>query len=375
MSEQVLPSQIFDTSKSYKTTYGSVFLESNPGLLDSINRRLPKVWELYKLLKKQDWDEEEQDYRQCRPEFLNDEQGDAETMLLTIAWQWETDSLAAHHLVPLMAPFVSSSEYWATLGRIGDNETIHALTYSEIVRQSVENSDVVMGEILARLEPLKRMSSVANVMMEVMRVGAMLNLNQMDRNDPVARDTAMMFLITLFAMERVQFMISFAVTFAYAEAGRFVPIGKIVQKIAADEKLVHAEVGRFVLRNELSTTVGRASYERIKHKVAAVVKEIGDTEMRFARDYLFPNGKELVGCNADLLCSFAQYCLTDVYNELPGIDNPFGNLTKNPIGYMDDWINLDNNQPAPQEEKAMNYLLGGFVSTANGKIYDTAGLC
>lgn len=373
-TNDVLNARIFDVNKNYRSTTGSVFLESNPGLFDSINKTMPTVWALYKKLKTLDWDENEQDYSQCMVEFETGDKSDTEKLIMTLAWQWETDSLAAHHILPLLAPFVSNSVVWAAYCRIQDNEVLHGLTYSEIVRGSFRNPDEVMTTILARIEPLKRMKAVADVMSETMRVGSMINLGQISRDDPIARDTVMKFLIALFAMERVQFMISFAVTFAFAETGRYVPIGKIVQKICNDEFNIHVEVGREILRNELSTKVGRESYERIKAEAAVIVKEIGDTEINFARNVLFADGKELAGCNADLMVDFGRFCLTDVYNELPGIDNPFGNVTKNPAGYMDDWVNLDNNQGAPQEEKTMNYLLGGFVNIAEDEVFSTEGI-
>lgn len=373
-NNQLLNPRIFDIEKSYISTSGSVFLESNPGLFDSINKTMPTVWNLYKKLKSIDWDENEQDFTPCMVEFESDDKSDTEKLIMTLAWQWETDSLAAHHILPLLAPFVSNSVVWAAYARIQDNEVLHGLTYSEIVRGSFKNPDEVMGTILARIEPLKRMRAVADVMAETMRVGSLINLGQIQRTDPIARDTIMLFLVTMFAMERVQFMISFAVTFAFAEVGRFVQIGKIVQKICNDEFNIHTEVGREILRHELNTEVGRLSYERIKDKVAAVVKEIGETEINFARNVIFADGKELAGCNAELMVDFGRYCLTDVYNELPGITNPFGNVTKNPAGYMDEWVNLDNNQGAPQEEKTMNYLLGGVVNDSEDMVFNVTGI-
>ena len=365
----ILDPRIFDTNKNYRSQTGSVFLESNPGLFDSINKTMPTVWNLYKKLKTLDWDENEQDYSKCAVEFETGNPVEIEMLIMTIGWQWETDSLAAHHVLPLLAPFVSNSVVWAAYARIQDNEVLHGLTYSEIVKGSFKNPDEVMGSILGRLEPLKRLKKVTEVMSETMRVGAMINLGQIKRTDPIARDTVMKFIVMLFAMERVQFMISFGVTFAFAECDRFLPIGKIVQKICNDEFNIHAQVGREILRNELGTAIGRESWERIKDEAAEIVYEIGMSEKTFCFEALFAGGRELAGCNGELLWDFGRYCLTDVYNELPGVTNPFGNVTKNPIPYMDEWINLDNNQGAPQEEKTMNYLLGGFVNECDDEVF------
>lgn len=373
-NQVVLDARIFDVNKNYRTQTGSVFLESNPGLFDSINKTMPNVWNLYKKLRSIDWDEGEQDYSKCAIEFETGNPDEIEMLMMTIGWQWETDSLAAHHVLPLLAPFVSNSVVWAAYSRIQENEVLHGLTYSEIVRGSFKNPDEVMDNILGRLEPLKRLKKVTEVMVQTMEVGAKINLGHIKRTDPIARDTVMKFLVMLFAMERVQFMISFGVTFAFAECDRFLPIARIVQKICNDEYNIHAEVGRDILRNELNTTIGRESYERIKDEAAQIVYEIGMSEKSFCFDALFVGGRELAGSNAELLWDFGRYCLTDVYNELPGIINPFGNVVKNPIPYMDDWVNLDNNQGAPQEEKTMNYLLGGFVNECDDEVFDCDGI-
>jgi ribonucleoside-diphosphate reductase beta chain len=175
-------------------------------------------------------------------------------------------------------------------------------------------------------------------------------------------------------------MSSFAVTFALAEAGKFIPIGTIVQKICNDEFNIHVEVHRAIIRNELSTEVGRASFQRIKGRLKEVYTELVQSELDFNSKELFADGKELAGLNLERLNKFVLYSATDVFNET-GVENPFEIVTKNPLDYMDDWINMDNSQSAPQEQKTMNYFLGGFShdldnwEKTEGKLrYDAAAL-
>ena len=370
----MLDANIFNTDPNYKTVTNSLFLERKKGLLDSINKRCPTIWALYKKLKNMDWDENEFPYKDCLVEFANDSKDSAEMMIDTLAWQWETDSIAAHHLVPLFAPFVSSSEYWVALCEIQRNENVHALTYSEIVRNSFEDPDAVMASVLSSLEPLKRLNAVTKVMAEAMEVGSKINLGMIDTQDPVARDTAMKLLVAIFCMERIQFMPSFGVTFSYAEVGQYTPIGDAVQKICNDEFNIHVEVHREALRNELSTKLGQESFERIKPLIAEIVREVTQSELNWTTEHLFRNGRQRPGCTSEMMCDFVRFSATDVYNELPGITNPFGNIWENPLPYVNDWVNMDKRQTAPQEQKPGNYLLGGFVSIADDKVYDTDGI-
>lgn len=370
----IVSSNIFDAHRQYKETMGSVFLEAKRGLLDSINKRLPTVWALYKQLKTMDWDENEFPYKDAKAEFIHGNKDASEAMIETLGWQWETDSVASHHLVPLMAPFVSSSEYWVALCRIQDNENVHALTYSEIVRGSFDDPDAVMQKVLDSQEPLRRLKAVIEIMDEALKIGCKINLGEIERESDIARDTAMLLAFAFFILERVQFMPSFAVTFGVAEKyGAYMPIAKAVQKICNDEFNIHVEVGREVIRNELNTKIGLASYERCKPRIAALIQEVVESEMAWTREYLFRNGRVIPNCTADSLCEFVKFSATDVYNECPGIDNPFGNVTENPLPYMEDWVEMDKNQAAPQEEKTANYLLGGVVHIAGDKVFDTAG--
>lgn len=374
MSE-IVSSNIFEATRDYKQVSGSVFLEAKRGLLDSINKRLPTVWALYKQLKTMDWDENEFPYKDAKAELVHGNKDASEAMIETLGWQWETDSVASHHLVPLMAPFVTSSEYWVALCRIQDNENVHALTYSEIVRNSFDDPDAVMQKVLDAQEPLKRLSAVIAIMDEAMTVGAKLTLGEISRDSELARDTALLLAFAFFVLERIQFMPSFAVTFGVTEKyGAYMPIAKAVQKICNDEFNIHVEVGREVIRNELSTAIGLASYERCKPRIAALIKEVVECEMNWTREYLFRNGRVIPNCTADSLCDFVRFSATDVYNECPGIDNPFGDLTENPLPYMEDWVEMDKNQAAPQEEKTANYLLGGVIDDVGDEVLSVQGL-
>lgn len=364
-----LPITIFNAERDYGVGNGSMFLQETPGLLDSINKSQPRIWELYKKLKSLDWDENEFNYGECRIEFETGKKADIEMMIATLAWQWEADSVAANHIVPIMAPFVTSSELWAAYVQIGQNEIVHGLTYSEIVNNSFADGKAAMEEILKRSEAFRRLGTIGKMFAEAKRVGALITLGQIDRNSDEARDAVMKMVFALFGLERMQFMPSFAITFAFGETGRFMPIAKAVQKICNEEFSIHVEVARAVIRHELSLEVGRASFNRIKDEVAKMFAEIVENEIGWTRSYLFQNGeRSLTGCTMDMVVDYVLYGAHDVYTET-GIENPFKVVSKNPIGYMADWIDIDKNQASPQEEKTGNYLLGGFTETAGDKVY------
>ena len=370
-----LDPSIFNTNKDYEKDNGSLFLQDEPGLFDTIHRRHPKIWNLYKKLKLQDWDENEFNYSECLVQFSTDSAVDSAPMLKSLMWQWETDSLAAQNVIPLYAPFISSSDLSAAIIEVGRNEVVHAATYSEIVKYGLPNPKEVLATVMKDQEPLQRLNAVAKVFSEVKAIGLQVSDGRIARDDPRARDAVMLLVFTLFALERLQFTPSFVITFAYGEAGRYLPAAKAVQKICNDEFSVHVELGREIIRNELSIPVGRESYERIKDRVADIYREIMMTELTWTRDYVFTPETKMSGLTCEMVVDFLYYSALDVYTEaqLPYPED-FKVVTTNPVDYMSEWVDMNLNQASPQEEKTGNYNVGGFKADAEGMIFDIEGL-
>jgi ribonucleoside-diphosphate reductase beta chain len=120
---------VFNLSKTDYVGRKSLFLGQDPGLFDSINKSHPDIWGLYKKMKSLDWDENEFPYADCALEFKTCTPSVYDMMIKTLAWQWEADSLAAHNLIPIVAPFVSSSELWALYCQIGYNRSAYPIGF------------------------------------------------------------------------------------------------------------------------------------------------------------------------------------------------------------------------------------------------------
>ena len=363
----MIDSNVFNINKT-DYTVSPLFLGDKPGLFDTVNKQYPKLWDLYKKMKSLDWDENEFDFTPCLTEFKTCPKSVYDMMIKTLAWQWEADSVAAHNLVSVTAPFISSNELFATWSRIGDNECLHSAAYSEIVRNSFDNPDEILSSILAEAKALQRLSSVSAVFAKTYDVSHRLALGQVARDSDEAYDAIFMLVVALLALERIQFMASFAITFAIADTGMFLPIGKSVQKICTDELQVHVEVNKFILRNELGTVRGKEAFARNLDAIKTLIKDVTNSELIWT-DYMFTEGRELVGLNSEVIKDWVLFGTNDVYNFL-GIQSEFKVVNKNPLGYMNDWIDINHNQASPQEEKVGNYLLGGLKDTAGDAVFE-----
>lgn len=361
--------QIFNHEKT-ADMYGSreLFFGPAPGLFDTVNKVYPEIWNLYKEMKALDWSEDEFDYTQCNSDFKTCDPATADKMRKTLAYQWEQDSVASRNVAPILAPFITNSELWAAYQRVSDNEVLHAATYSEIVRMSFDDPRAVLAEVLDVKESISRMEVINGVLDKAYRASHLYAVGQVEPDQDLY-NTLYLMIVSLFVMERIQFMGSFGVTFTICGTGLFQPIGKAVQRIAQDEFEVHVQLGKAVLAIEHKTERGRIAREQTKAVVEQILREVVESEFRWI-DYLFSDGVPMVGTNADYLKRWVLFNAKDVINTL-NLSHPFGELPKtNPMPHLEKWININKTQAAPQEQDHGAYKVGIVVRTDDDAVYD-----
>ncbi|MGE0582045.1 MAG: ribonucleotide-diphosphate reductase subunit beta [Steroidobacteraceae bacterium] len=345
-----------------------LFLGERPGLFDTVNRHYPEIWKLYKAQKSLDWDENEFDYSSCHADFRSCSRSTYDMMIKTLAWQWEADSVASRAIAPVLAPFITSSELWAAWQRVSDNEVVHAATYSEIVRNSFDDPGAIIEEILRVEQAHARLDRVARAFAAGHEASHRYALGLLP-NDQATYNAVFMTVIALYCMERIQFMASFAVTFAICDTGLFQPIGKAIQKIAQDELEIHAELDRAVLRNELATGRGQAALAQCRGDIEGMIGEVIDSELRWI-EYLFSEGRELVGMNVERLSAWTRYCARDVYRTLGLSGGKYTLPTTNPLKFMEKWLNISRTQASPQEQDIAAYKVGVMRRTDENVVFD-----
>lgn len=353
-------SKIFNTAKTdYKDQ--SLFLGQDPGLLDTVNKQYPEIFDLYKEMKSLDWDENEFDYSVCNAEFKSTDRSTYDMMIKTLAWQWEADSVASRSILGVVGPLIGSGELYTAWQEVSKNESVHALTYSEIVRMSFDDPNEVLDEVLKIDESVTRLGTVGEVMGNTHTVAHKYALGMVE-DCQETYNAAFLFTVAMLVLERIQFMSSFAITFTICDTGMFQPIGRAVQKIAQDELEIHVALDKAILKNELQTERGRVAFEQCKPQIQALIDEGLYQEYSFV-DYLFSEGRTLVGYNPDIGKRWSAFNALDVYNTL-GLEpsqyvldaTPEGELPKtNPHRLMERWLDLSKLQGSPQEEKNPQY--------------------
>lgn len=362
----MLDSNVFNTEKSDYKTHRSLFLGEAPGLFDTIHRQNPEIWKEYKSMKSLDWDEVEFDFTTCNVEFKTRPKSITDRMIKTIAWQWEADSVAARMILPVAAPFITSSELLAAWACITANEVVHGSAYSEMTRQSFDDPDQVFKEVLEVTEAMQRLKTVSDVFGRIYRVSHEYALGLRENNQETY-NAAFMLPIVLLVMERIQFMASFAVTFAIGETGAFMPIAKTVQKICQDEYEVHVAVDKLVIEHELKTERGKKAFEMQRDEIVKLIDEVVESELKWV-DYLL-EGEHLVGLTPDLLKQWVLYSAGDVYRFL-NIKTHHSIPKHNPLAYMANWMDISKTQPAPQEQALGMYRVNVIQRNDSDMTFD-----
>jgi ribonucleotide reductase beta subunit family protein with ferritin-like domain len=235
---------------------------------------------------------------------------------------------------------------------------LHALAYKFIVESSFENPQLFLKRVMSIQETFQRLEAVKAVFTDIFHLGLEYQRGTVV-DEKVLRKAILKFWVTLFCLERIQFISSFAITFGLAEKGYFVPIAKLVQKIATDEFQIHVQTDKIILKNELAIPEVFSLYLEILPEIEQIIQEVEAAELSWLRGFLFKDNAVIAGIQCEKIEQFVVYSSSEVY-EFFGLKSPHGQITENPLPYMNKWLVIDNNQASPQEENVANYLLGRY---------------
>jgi ribonucleoside-diphosphate reductase beta chain len=160
--------------------------------------------------------------------------------------------------------------------------------------------------------------------------------------------------IALYLLESINFMASFAVTFAVAELGIFQGIAQNVKLICRDEML-HGRGGGKIL--SILKRLWPETWAEIQPLAAKMLHSVVEDEKQWS-SHLFSEGRQLVGLNKPLLDRYVEHVAYPVAVEL---EVPWEE-TALPIPYMLTYIDSSKVQTAAQEMQLTSYLVNSLVS-------------
>lgn len=358
-----------------------LFLGQELGIADYVNVRYPRLEELALLQRSQFWVETEISLENDKKQWPNLPQHIKNKTLLNLAWQTQADSIITRAPEDAINKLVSRPELEGMLIQWSYFENIHSRAYSNIIRNVLPNPGEFIATVQANDEAFARLALPVTVIDEMSEL-ADLWLKEREAIELAQEDDVMClaphefqelteqlqqkileFYYAVYALEAIMFFASFACTFALAENDILTGIAKNLQLIAKDEALhtvMAMEVLRIIQSGEFPPHVVAAA----QANAPKILRSILETEINWAH-YIFPEGEDIPGLNADLLVEYLYY---NARLAFMAINIPWPEdlpvIMEDPIGWMKGWLNTKNQQVAPQEAQITNYRVGA-TSQAN----------
>ena len=322
-----------------------LFLGKDLGVLDTINVQYPQLEQLYQDQLAQIWNEFEVDLTHDKMDMIETDQGTVDLMVKTIMWQTVADSVASRSIIETLGEHISNSEMMNLATLWSFFEVIHARTYSHIIKQTFTDPNELLKDIYAETEVLSRSDVIVAAFDELASCGG---------SEKEIRKAILMAFTALFALEAIAFMASFAVTFAIVETGKFQGIGKLVQLICRDEVL-HTRMDYTILDILVKDPAWADTIAECGGEIGMLLDQVVANELKWA-NYVFSEGREVIGLNADMLQQYVMFMSKPVYSVF-GLTPPEAPRV-NPLPYMEKYIDPSKMQTANMEIQNSSYLIG-----------------
>lgn len=372
-------------NREWDHTESKLFLGQDLGIADYVNVRYPRLEELALLQRSQFWVETEISLEADKKQWPNLPQHIKNKTLLNLAWQTQADSIITRAPEDAILKLVSRPELEGMLIQWSYFENIHSRAYSNIIRNVLPNPGDFIATVQANDEAFARLALPVSVIDELAELaeiwlqeredlehtrGADIPRKYLDMEEAnfaelteQLQQKILEFYYAVYALEAIMFYASFACTFALAENDILTGIAKNLQLIAKDEALhtvMAMEVLRIIQSGEFPPHVVAAA----QANAPKILRSILETEINWAH-YIFPEGEDIPGLNADLLVEYLYY---NARLAFMAINIPWPEdlpvIMEDPIGWMKGWLNTKNQQVAPQEAQITNYRVGA-TSQAN----------
>jgi ribonucleoside-diphosphate reductase beta chain len=360
---------IFNKERKYgkdiKQQY-PLFLGESLSLSDGIDVTYPQLENLIFKQRANFWTEKSVDMEKDRTQFPTLPSNVQDISVLNLAWQSQADSIAGRAPIAALMPFVTNPELEELLNYWQLFESIHSRTYQHIIKTVFHDPEVIRDRVANLEQSMDRLEIISVEFTKLESMGAAYTLckNEPEMNavfnmdKPEVKKAIYAQIIrsvgALYAMESVQFMASFACTFALANQKVLTGTCDQVKKIAKDEKL-HISFSKAILdilANDPETAeIYKENLPYLQEVLDATVK----AEYKWA-DYLFSEGRQVIGLNAVLTKEYLDYLATKAY---VGVGLEYGNpTTDHPINWVESYLNPEKVQVAPQERDVTNYTIG-----------------
>ena len=249
------------------------------------------------------------------------------------------------------------------------SETIHSRSYTHIIRNVYNNPSVIFDGMMDIEEIVDCAGDISKYYDDLIELSRWYNLlgegthkitaNGKTRDVKVdlyqLKKLLYLALMSVNILEGVRFYVSFACSWAFAEAKKMEGNAKIIKFIARDENL-HLGSTQLLLKTLPKDDPDFVRIaEETKDECIQMFVDAVDQEKEWA-EYLFKDGS-MIGLNTQLLSQYIEY-IANRRMEKVGFQKIY-QQTQNPLPWTQKWISGADVQVAPQETEITSYVVGG----------------
>lgn len=327
------------------------FGEESLGFQRYDNPKYKQIDEFYEKQMLLFWRPNEIDVTKDRGDFKSLTEQEKFIFTKNLGYQILLDSVQSRGILHLLEDCTnleveSFCETWAFF------EQIHSRSYTHIIKNVYPNPGEIFDEISTDEEIIKRASSVTLYYDELIN-----SIGNETINDK--KKKLYLTLVSIQILEFVRFYVSFACSYYFAEQNKMIGNASIIKLINRDENL-HGGFTRFLLKT-LETNLEEGFSDIVKECEDLVYKmweDAANEEIEWAK-YLFKDG-DLIGLNAEILSDYMKY-LVNLRMKNMGMRQIF-EKTKNPITWINKYVDSSQMQVAPQETEITSYLTSSLDS-------------
>ena len=185
-----------------------------------------------------------------------------------------------------------------------------------------------------------------------------LNGESIDKKE--FKEQLILALVSVMLLEQLRFYSGFASFWSLTEFRNIFPgSSKILQLIARDEGL-HTTLVQHVFNTlRKNDEEGfKDTIEKLTPKIYDMYFEASEEEFEWI-DFLYQHGTPL-GINQNIAKEYIKY-LTNLRLRAIGLKSIYPGSTKNPITWINKWLNFGSSESALQEVEAVDYQTGGII--------------
>ncbi|QIG62162.1 ribonucleotide reductase of class Ia (aerobic), beta subunit [Salmonella phage P46FS4] len=325
----------------------------------------PFVQKWYEKGLSQFWRPEEVDITKDKADYATLTPAEKRIYESNLKRQTMLDSIQGAAPFEAFGPWASTPEMQFAVLEWTRQEAIHSLSYTHILRNTVNDPGIVFDHVLDVAEIVDCAHQISTHYDDMVRYSGMRMAGRaFTREDMMNAKRA--FWRALFAantLEGIRFYVSFACSWAFTQFQKKMEgNAKIIRQIARDEQ------DHLILTQTLLNRLPGMDpdfeiiREELRGEMTQMFLDVGNQEKQWA-DYLFQDGS-MLGLNAKILHHMVDWLLT---HRMGAIGHPYpGEPRKEcPVPWINEWLNNKTMQYALQEAEAPDYLMGVLTGSVS----------